>query len=288
LAQSGIAKRAGGGDVMAAMLQIEALSRSFGGLVAVDSVDMTIEAGTVHGLIGPNGAGKTTMLNLVSGHLPSSGGQIRFEDDDITRWPAERRARAGIRRTFQNLKLFREMTAFENVMVGMHGQTRCELWHALLRTPSQQAEEASIAIQAREALDFVGLLHIADTPAGSLSYGLQRLVEIARAFVARPKLLLLDEPAAGLNGTECRRLVELIRTIRATGVTIMLIEHHMDVVMPICDRITVLNYGKRLADGAPGEIRRHPDVIKAYLGGGVKRRARPVRSEPVEALHAAS
>ena len=217
-----------------------------------------------------------------------------FEGDDITRWPAERRARSGIRRTFQNLKLFREMSAFENVMVGMHGQTRCELWHALLRTPSQRAEEASrrsasIAAQAREALDFVGLRHMRPRRRpGSLPYGLQRRVEIARACVARPKLLLLDEPAAGLNGGESRLLVDLIRSIRATGVTVMLVEHHMDVVMPTCDRITVLNYGRKLADGTPAEIRRHPDVIKAYLGGGGKRRARPVATQAAEAVHAAS
>jgi branched-chain amino acid transport system ATP-binding protein len=268
------------------MLSTQALSRSFGGLVAVDSVTMAIEPGTVHGLIGPNGAGKTTMLNLLSGHLPSSAGSIRFEGDEIARWPAERRARAGVRRTFQNLKLFREMTSLENVMVGMHGVTRCEIWHALLRTPQQRAEEEAIRDRAREALDFVGLSHVAETPAGTLAYGLQRLIEIARAFVSRPKLLLLDEPAAGLNGTESRRLVDLIRAIKTAGVTIMLVEHHMDVVMPTCDRITVLNYGKRLADGTPAEIRQHPDVIRAYLGGGIKRRARPAAATPMEAANA--
>jgi branched-chain amino acid transport system ATP-binding protein len=180
------------------------------------------------------------------------------------------------------------MTVLENIMVGMHGQTHCEIWHALLRTPKQKAEEIVIAERAREALDFVGLLHLADMPAGALPYGSQRLVEIARAIVARPKLLLLDEPAAGLNGAESKRMVGLIRMIRASGVTILLVEHHMDVVMPSCDCITVLNYGKRLANGSPAEIRAHPEVIKAYLGGGLKRRARPVQSRQAELAHASS
>ena len=272
---------------MAALLTIAGLSRHFGGLVAVNAVDMEIATGSVHGLIGPNGAGKTTLLNLVSGHLPSTAGRIRFADNDITRWAAERRARSGIRRTFQNLKLFREMSVLENVMIGMHGQTRCELWHALLRTPTQKAEEQAIVDRAREALDFVGLAQVANVAAGTLPHGMQRLIEIARAFVAKPTLLLLDEPAAGLNRVESRRLVDLIRAIRARGVTIMLVEHHMDVVMPTCDRITVLNYGKRLADGTPAEIRQHPEVIRAYLGGGIKPAPRRARADTAEVAHAA-
>jgi len=273
---------------MGLLLETKGLSRHFGGLVAVSDVGLEVAASTVHGLIGPNGAGKTTMLNLISGHLASSAGQICFEGHPITSRPAERRARLGIRRTFQNLKLFRDMTVLENVMVGMHGQTRCEIWHALLRTPQQKAEEIAIAERAREALDFVGLLRLADTQAGALPYGSQRLVEIARAVVARPKLLLLDEPAAGLNGAESKRLVGLIRTIRGSGVTILLVEHHMDVVMPSCDSITVLNYGKRLASGSPGDIQAHPEVIKAYLGGGIKRRERLVQTQQAELARAAS
>jgi branched-chain amino acid transport system ATP-binding protein len=271
---------------MGALLQISGLSRRFGGLVAVSDLAMEVAAGSVHGLIGPNGAGKTTMLNLISGHLASSAGQIHFEGDVITRWPVDRRARLGVRRTFQNVKLFRDMTVLENVMVGMHGETHCEIWHALVRTPKQRTEEIVITERAREALDFVGLLHLADVQAGTLPYGSQRLVEISRAIVARPKLLLLDEPAAGLNGAESKRLVGLIRAIRACGVTILLVEHHMDVVMSSCDCITVLNYGKRLANGGPAEIRAHPEVIKAYLGGGLKRRAKPVQSQQTEPAHA--
>jgi branched-chain amino acid transport system ATP-binding protein len=186
------------------------------------------------------------------------------------------------------LKLFRDMTVLENVMVGMHGETHCEIWHALLHSRTQRAEEATIIERAREALDFVGLLHLAETRADELPYGSQRLVEIARATVAKPKLLLLDEPAAGLNGAESKRLVDLIRAIRSTGTTILLVEHHMDVVMPSCDCITVLNYGKRLANGSPAEIRAHPEVIKAYLGGGLKRRERPAQTHQVELARAAS
>jgi branched-chain amino acid transport system ATP-binding protein len=269
------------------LLTTQALARRFGGLLAVSAVDMEIAAGTVHGVIGPNGAGKTTLLNLVSGHLPATSGRVRFDNIDITRWPAERRARRGIRRTFQNLKLFPQMSVLENVMIGMHGQTRCEVWQALLRTPAQRVEEDSIAHEARSALEFVGLVHVAGVPAGTLPHGTQRLIEIARAFVAKPTLLLLDEPAAGLNRVECRRLIDLIRAIRARGVTIMLVEHHMDVVMPLCDRITVLNYGQRLADGAPAEIRQHPEVIKAYLGGGITQMSRRQAARASEEAHAA-
>ena|SRR5271166_4963995 len=179
------------------------------------------------------------------------------------------------------------MSVLENVMVGMHGQTRCELWQALLRTPAQRAEEQSIARAARDALEFVGLLNVSSVPAGTQPHGTQRLIEIARAFVAKPSLLLLDEPAAGLNRVECCRLVDLMRVIRASGITIMLVEHHMDVVMPICDRITVLNYGQRLADGTPSEIGQHPEVIKAYLGGGLTQISRRERTQASEVAHAA-
>jgi branched-chain amino acid transport system ATP-binding protein len=272
---------------MAPLLETKSLSRRFGGLVAVDAVDMQIGPGDIHGLIGPNGAGKTTLLNLVSGHLASSSGAIAFGGKDLTRLPAERRAAAGIRRTFQNLKLFREMTALENVKVGLHAETRSEVLHALLRTPFQKREESAIDARARAALDLVGLLPLADQVAGGLPYGHQRLLEIARAVVAKPKLLLLDEPAAGLNSVESRRLVGLIKMIRDTGITILLVEHHMDVVMPTCDRITVLNYGRRLAAGSPADIRKHPEVIKAYLGKG-SRQQHAAGLKPGKMLRAAS
>jgi branched-chain amino acid transport system ATP-binding protein len=272
---------------MASLLETRLLSRRFGGLVAVDAVDMQIATNDIHGLIGPNGAGKTTFLNLVSGHLASTAGAIMFGTESFTRLPAERRAAAGIRRTFQNLKLFRQMSALENVKVGLHTESRSELIHALLRTPFQKREESAIDARAREALDLVGLLPLADQPAGSLPYGHQRLLEIARGVVAKPKLLLLDEPAAGLNSAESRRLVDLVKRIRDSGITILLVEHHMNVVMPTCDRITVLNYGRKLADGTPAEIRSHPEVIKAYLGKG-SRQQRAAGRKPEEALLAAS
>lgn len=248
------------------LLRTEQLTCQFGGLVAVGGVNLAVETGDVHGLIGPNGAGKTTFLNLISGHIRQTSGSIFFAGRDLGAMPAQRRAAAGIRRTFQNLRLFREMTAIENVMVGLHADTHSEIFHSLLRTRKQRREEGEIMAQARAALDFVDLAAAADMVAGGLPYGHQRLLEIARAFVAKPKLLLLDEPAAGLNGAEAGRLVGLIRRIQAAGVTVMLVEHHMEVVMRACDRITVLNYGKQLADGSPADIRDHSGVIEAYLG----------------------
>ena len=248
------------------LLRLAALTRRFGGLVAVNAVDLSVAAGTVHGLIGPNGAGKTTLFNLVSGHVSASGGAILLGGRDMTRWPAERRAVAGVRRTFQNLRLFREMTVLENVMMGLHAATRCGVIAAILRPPRQRREERMIGERAHEALAFVGLAEAASLVAGSLPYGHQRLLEIARAIAGRPRLLLLDEPAAGLNNAEAGRMIELIGRIKATGVTVLLVEHHMHVVMKSCDAVTVLNYGRRLAEGTPADIRAHPEVIAAYLG----------------------
>jgi branched-chain amino acid transport system ATP-binding protein len=249
-----------------ALLEAYSLTRRFGGLVAVDAVDLVVNEGTVHGLIGPNGAGKTTLLNLIAAFFPASAGRLRFRGEDITRHGPAQRARKGIRRTFQNLKLFAEMTALQNASIGLHASNAAGVFDAIIGTRRHRREERAIAAGAYAALEFVGLGQYSDVVAGSLAYGHRRLLEIARAIVARPALLLLDEPAAGLNATEATNLSALIHRIRTHGTTVVLVEHHMDVVMSVCDTITVLNYGHKLAEGTPSGIQKNPEVIEAYLG----------------------
>jgi branched-chain amino acid transport system ATP-binding protein len=253
---------------MSALIELCGLTRRFGGLAAVHDVTISIEEREIHGLIGPNGAGKTTLLGLIGGQLQPSAGKVAFQGSDISRLRADQRAARGIRRTFQNLKLFAEMTVLENVMVGYHTQTHCEIFQALLRTPTQRREERSVIDEGYRVLERVGLRERAAEPAGRLAYGHRRLLEVARALIGRPCLLLLDEPCAGLNGSEAHKFVGLIQRIQADGVTIILVEHHMDVIMKACHRITVLNHGEMLAEGTPGHVRELAEVRDAYLGRG--------------------
>ena len=253
-----------------AVLLADGLRKRFGGLVALDGVGLSIAPGEVRGLIGPNGAGKTTLVNVLSGVLAPTSGSIRFAGEEIGGTPPHQVARRGIRRTFQTLRIFPEMSVLGNVAVGYHAHTRAEVLEALLRTRRSRREEAETRAKAREALAFVGLEVDPGVPAGTLAYGQQRLLEIARAFVAAPRLLLLDEPAAGMNPAECDHLLGLIRRLRRQGVTLLIIEHRMDLIMEACDRITALNYGRNLAEGTPAEIQAHPAVIEAYLGASTR------------------
>ncbi len=248
------------------LLRVAKVVRDFKGLRAVDSVEMKLESGTVHALIGPNGAGKTTVLNLISGLYPVSSGEILFNGERIDGLKPYRIAEAGISRTFQNLQVFGDMTVIENVMVGFHLHTKQGFWASLLGLPQVRAEEGRVEALAMELLEFVGLADRAYNKAKDLPYGYQRLLEIARALAVEPQVLLLDEPAAGLNPQEVEEMVRLIRKIKAEGVTVLLIEHHMDLVMEISDEITVLDYGKKIEEGNPVRVQNSEKVKEAYFG----------------------
>lgn len=249
------------------LLQLDGIDKHFGGLSALSNISLHIQRGEIYGLIGPNGAGKTTLFNILTGLYQPDSGSFTFNGKSFTHGKPHVLAEAGIARTFQNIRLFSNMTALENVMVGRHLRTRNGIWAALRRHAAAIHEEQDTRQRSLELLRYVGIYRPSTTLAKNLSYGEQRRLEIARALATEPSLLALDEPAAGMNATETANLKMLMRSIRDSGITVLLIEHDVKLIMDLCDRIAVLNYGQKIAEGTAGTVRANPEVIAAYLGG---------------------
>ena len=248
------------------LLQASGLCKNFGGVRAVQDISLSIAPQTVSAIIGPNGAGKSTLLNLLSGIFRPDAGTVTFDGADLTATRAHRRVRHGVARTFQKIRLFRQLSALDNVVAGFHVHAKIPAWQYVVHGTAFRRHHARCREEAARLLGFMGLAERAHVAAGSLSYGERRMLEIARALATAPRLLMVDEPAAGLNAGEVETLVERLQMLRRDGLTILVVEHNMDLVMTIADRVLVIDYGQHLFEGAPAEVQRHPGVIAAYLG----------------------